>query len=167
MGRGPETARSSSRCDFVSAPGPVSVYGLRSTAYGLRSTAYENHVYFLTLDAYIIDTLLADLVGHDRQPSAFLVYLYLWRRTHGAGRPRVQISLADLADATGLSKRSVQDALGTLSRAEARKHRSREHHRRAEVHRHGFHWWTGLGVPCSICCSRPSTTVKCPAIHIA
>jgi DNA-binding GntR family transcriptional regulator len=28
----------------------------------------------------------------------------------------VQISLADLAEATGLSKRSVQDALGTLAR---------------------------------------------------
>jgi len=70
----------------------------------------------VTIDAYIIDTLLADLVGHDRQPSAFLVYLYLWRRTHGAGRPRVQISLTDLAEATGLSKRSVQDALGLLSR---------------------------------------------------
>jgi DNA-binding GntR family transcriptional regulator len=68
------------------------------------------------IDAYIVDTLLADLVGHDRQPSAFLVYLYLWRRTHGAARPRVQISLADLAEATGLSKRSVQDALGLLSR---------------------------------------------------
>ena len=29
------------------------------------------------LDAYIIDTLMPDLVGHDRQPSAFIVYLYL------------------------------------------------------------------------------------------
>jgi hypothetical protein len=27
----------------------------------------------LPLDAYIIDTLMPDLVGHDRQPSAFLV----------------------------------------------------------------------------------------------
>jgi hypothetical protein len=26
----------------------------------------------LTLDAYVLDTLLPDLVGHDRQPSAFL-----------------------------------------------------------------------------------------------
>ena len=70
----------------------------------------------ILIDAYIIDTLMADLVGHDRQPSAFLVYLYLWRRTHGKERTRVQISLADLAEATGLSKRSVQDALGTLAR---------------------------------------------------
>ena len=33
--------------------------------------------------AYVLDTLMADLVGHDRQPSAFLVYLHLWRRTAG------------------------------------------------------------------------------------
>ena len=70
----------------------------------------------LSLDAYVVDTLMPDLVGHDRQPSAFFVYLYLWRRTHGSGRPRVRVSLADIADATGLSKRSVQDALGTLVR---------------------------------------------------
>lgn len=37
------------------------------------------------VDAYIVETLMPDLVGHDRQPSAFLVYLYLWRHTH-AGR---------------------------------------------------------------------------------
>jgi hypothetical protein len=70
----------------------------------------------LTLDAYVLDTLMPDLVGHDRQPSAFLVYLYLWRRTHGAGRGRVSVSLTDIADATGLSKRAVQDALSTLVR---------------------------------------------------
>jgi CRP-like cAMP-binding protein len=70
----------------------------------------------LSLDAYILDTLMPDLVGHDRQPSAFLVYLFLWRRTLGTGRPRVRVSLADIAEATGLSKRSVQDALRTLVR---------------------------------------------------
>ena len=31
----------------------------------------------LEIDDYVIDTLMADLVGHDRQPSAFLVYLSL------------------------------------------------------------------------------------------
>ena len=35
------------------------------------------------LDPYVIDTLMADLIGHDRQPSAFLVYLLLWRHTLG------------------------------------------------------------------------------------
>ncbi|MGQ0733377.1 MAG: helix-turn-helix domain-containing protein [Acidobacteriota bacterium] len=68
----------------------------------------------IPVDAYVLDTLMADLVGHDRQPSAFLVYLCLWSRTAGATRPRVRISLAELAELTGLSRRSVQDALTTL-----------------------------------------------------
>ena len=67
------------------------------------------------LDHYVVDTLLPDLVGHDRQPSAFLVYLFLWRSTHGAGTDRVQVSLGDITDKTGLSKRSVQDALSRLA----------------------------------------------------
>ena len=68
------------------------------------------------IDAYLIDTLMADLVGHDRQPSAFLVYLYLWRHTHGAGQDTAQISLFTLSSGTGLSKRSVQEALQWLSK---------------------------------------------------
>ena len=70
----------------------------------------------LPLDAYVIDTLMPDLVGHDRQPSAFLVYLHLWRGTHARGRARVQVSLSDIGDATGLSKRAIQEALGSLVR---------------------------------------------------
>lgn len=70
----------------------------------------------LAFDPYIVDTLMPDLVGHDRQPSAFLVYLFLWRQTHAAGRPTAQVALLDIADATGLSKRAVQDALGRLAK---------------------------------------------------
>ena len=70
----------------------------------------------VAVDAYVLDTLMADLIGHDRKPSAYLVYLFLWRRTHGAGQPTVQISLLDIATGTGLSKRAVQDALRSLSR---------------------------------------------------
>jgi len=68
------------------------------------------------IDGYVLDTLMADLVGHDRQPSAFLVYLFLWRHTHGAGEPTAQLSLFDLATGTGLSKRAVQEALRWLSK---------------------------------------------------
>src|SRR3954468_10528264 len=68
------------------------------------------------VDAYVLETLLPDLVGHDRHPAAFLVYLALWARTHGARRKEVAISLRDLAEATGLSKRSVQVALRRLAR---------------------------------------------------
>ena len=69
----------------------------------------------ISFDPYLVDTLMPDLVGHDRQPSAFLVYLLLWRRTHGAGATTTQVALLDIADATGLSKRAVQDALGRLA----------------------------------------------------
>lgn len=68
------------------------------------------------IDAYIIDTLMPDLVGHDRHPAAFLVYLLLWRLTSGQGSSEVQLPLRDLAERTGLSKRAVQQALSRLVR---------------------------------------------------
>jgi DNA-binding GntR family transcriptional regulator len=68
------------------------------------------------VDAYILDTLMRDLVGHDRRPSAFLVYLHLWRVTHGRGRGQVRVALSDIAEEVGLSKRAVQEALGRLSK---------------------------------------------------
>ena len=70
----------------------------------------------LPVEPYLLDTLMPDLVGHDRSPSAFVVYLMLWRQTHGAGEKRVAMSLRAIAEATGLSKRGIQDALGVLSR---------------------------------------------------
>jgi len=70
----------------------------------------------LAIDAYILDTLMRDLVGHDRRPSAFLVYLYLWRTTHGRGDTKAQIALLDIAEDVGLSKRSVQEGLSWLSK---------------------------------------------------
>lgn len=70
----------------------------------------------IELDPYVVDTLMPDLVGHDRQPSAFLVYLLLWRMTRGAEGPAVRVPLRDLAAGTGLSKRAVQEALGRLVR---------------------------------------------------
>jgi len=54
------------------------------------------------------------LIGHDRQPSAFVVYLFLWRATHGASAATVQVALVDIANRTGVSKRSVQSALTRL-----------------------------------------------------
>jgi DNA-binding transcriptional ArsR family regulator len=70
----------------------------------------------IALDDYVVRTLMPDLVGHDRQPSAFLVYLLLWERSV-AGRQRpVAISLREIAEGTGLSKRAVQSALAVLGR---------------------------------------------------
>ena len=78
---------------------------------------------------------MADLIGHDRQPSAFIVYLFLTCASvaarervarSGAGRrgpasdepgmggAHLRMPLQDIAERTGLSKRSVQSALGWL-----------------------------------------------------
>lgn len=67
------------------------------------------------LDAYVLDTLMPDLVGHDHQPSAFLVYLLLWRRTRGEGVDEAAVSLREIAEGTGLSRRAVQDAVARLA----------------------------------------------------
>ena len=68
------------------------------------------------VDDYVIETLMRDLVSHDKKPSAFIVYLYLWRRTLGQSRPSVHQSHQQLSDATGLSKSAVQSAIKILSR---------------------------------------------------
>jgi hypothetical protein len=65
------------------------------------------------LDDYIVETLMPDLVAHDRAPSAFAVYIKLWHACGGPGG-RVQTSLSTLAVETGLSKSSVQAALRRL-----------------------------------------------------
>ena len=67
-----------------------------------------------TLDAYIIDVLLPDLVGHDHRPAAFLVYLYLSKQAALARRDTISVSLASIAVHTGLSKSTVQTALRHL-----------------------------------------------------
>ena len=68
------------------------------------------------LDAYVIDVLMPDLVSHDRQPSAFILYLRLWRATNGGRAASPALSLRDLSDSTGLSKRAIQDAVDSLER---------------------------------------------------
>lgn len=70
----------------------------------------------ISLDSYVLDTLMRELVGHDRRPSAYLVYLHLWLATHGCGAEKAQLALLDIAEETGLSKRSVQDALSWLAK---------------------------------------------------
>ena len=70
----------------------------------------------LKLDRYVIDTLMPDLVGHDKRPSALLVFLYLWGASADARGRETSASLRDIAEGTGLSKRSVQDALRLLER---------------------------------------------------
>lgn len=70
----------------------------------------------LRLDPYILDVLMRDLAGHDRKPSAFLVYLCLWQRTVGSRLRAAHLSHRQLAEATGFSKSAVQSALKLLAR---------------------------------------------------
>ena len=67
-------------------------------------------------DDYVFDTLMSDLVGHDRAPSALILYLKLWHACGGPAQRGVAISLVTLAVETGLSKSSVQSAVRRLER---------------------------------------------------
>jgi len=67
-------------------------------------------------DDYVFETLMPDLVGHDRAPSAFIVFVKLWHACGGPGRRGVALSLTTLAVETGLSKSSVQTAIRRLER---------------------------------------------------
>jgi len=66
------------------------------------------------VDAYVLDVLLRDLVGHDKQPAAFLVFLHLYGLAARHGWRPVAASLRHIAEATGLSKSAVQIAVQTL-----------------------------------------------------
>lgn len=70
----------------------------------------------VTLDAYVTDVLMPDLVGHDRRPAAFLVYLFLLRHSHRGRRDSVSVSLQAIATRTGLSKSAVQSSIRHLKR---------------------------------------------------
>ncbi len=70
----------------------------------------------IDLDPYLVETLMPDLVGHDRRPSAYLVFLFLWFEARKAKNKPVQFSLREIAEATGISRRSVQSAVATLKR---------------------------------------------------
>lgn len=65
----------------------------------------------MKVDPYLIDTLMRDLVEHSRSAAAYLIYLQLYRHTHGAGKEHAAFSHSTLAELTGLSKRSVQIAV--------------------------------------------------------
>jgi hypothetical protein len=66
----------------------------------------------ISLDDYVIDVLMRDLVGHDRRVVSFLVYLWF------AGEQRkgnvVEASYRQIAESIGVSKSSAQAAVGWL-----------------------------------------------------
>ena len=70
----------------------------------------------IAFDDYVMDVLLRDLVGHDRAPSAFLVYLHLWTESEGRKRAAVRASHQTIAENIGLSKSAVQKGVSHLVR---------------------------------------------------
>jgi hypothetical protein len=91
-------------------------YGIHCYNERMSGRATSDAIGAVAVDPYVFDTLMRDLIGHDRAASAFVVYLHLWRRTLGDGEQTVQTSLRDIAECTGFSKRGVQEALSVLSR---------------------------------------------------
>lgn len=70
----------------------------------------------IALDSYVLDVLMRDLVGHDKKPSAFIVYLYLAVRIEREMTHSVEASYGTIASATGLSKSAVQHAIEHLKK---------------------------------------------------
>jgi hypothetical protein len=91
------------------------------------------------VDDYVFDVLMRDLVGHDRRPAAYLVYLYLYGQTARASWKPVAASLRLLAEATGLSKSAVQTALENLRARELIETNS-DHATAVPRHRVLRHW---------------------------
>ena len=77
-------------------------------------TIAQKKPHTIEVEAYAVDSLMADLVGHDRRPSAYILYLALVRLCAETGE--VGISLQGLATATGLSKTAVQRSAAHLLR---------------------------------------------------
>jgi hypothetical protein len=72
------------------------------------------------LDPYVTNVLMRDLVGHDRRPASFLVYLWFTaeqQKYAQQGRASaVSISYQGLAESIGISKSSAQSAVAWLVR---------------------------------------------------
>jgi hypothetical protein len=72
-------------------------------------------IVMLSFDEYVIDVLMRDLVGHDRKPTSFLLYLWLDAEQARRAGP-VQVSYVELAESVGVSKSSAQVAVKWLVR---------------------------------------------------
>jgi hypothetical protein len=68
----------------------------------------------ISIDDYVLDVLMRDLIAHDQKPAAYLVYLHLYGQAARRHWKPVAVSLRAIADATGLSKSAVQIAIAHL-----------------------------------------------------
>jgi hypothetical protein len=67
-----------------------------------------------SIDDYVTDVLMRDLVGHDKRPVSFLVYLWLAAEQQRRSSA-VQISYQELAESIGVSKSAAQSAVAWLA----------------------------------------------------
>jgi hypothetical protein len=67
-----------------------------------------------TVDDYVVDVLMRDLVGHDRRPVSYLVYL--WLSAQGQAGKEMQVSFQEMAESVGVSKSAAQAAVRWLVR---------------------------------------------------
>ena len=70
----------------------------------------------IRFDSYVLESLMPDIVGHDKKPAAFVVYLYLWSRLAKTRLRKAQLSYQMMSDETGLSKSAVQASVRHLLR---------------------------------------------------
>jgi hypothetical protein len=69
----------------------------------------------ITLDNYVVDVLMRDLVGHDRKPTCFLIYLW-FAAEQQRRQETIQVSYEELSESVGISKSSAQAAVSWLMR---------------------------------------------------
>lgn len=67
------------------------------------------------IDDYVIDVLMRDLVGHDRKPVSFLVYLWMTAE-QARMQSEVRVSYQHVAECVGISKSSAQSAIRWLQK---------------------------------------------------
>ncbi len=121
------------RCPFI---------GIVENDIYLRATSMPRFKQTIPIDDYVLDVLMRDVVGHDRQPAAYLVYLYLYGQAARVKWKPVSASLRVVAEATGLSKSAVQTAVELLRRRQLIKTTS-EHSTATPKHRVLRHWRSG------------------------
>ena len=88
----------------------------------------------IPVDDYVLDVLMRDIVGHDHQPAAFLIYLYFYGQAVRARWTPVPASLRMLADDRSFKERRA-NRVGAFAPPRADRDNERSHHHRAEASR--------------------------------
>ena len=113
--------------------------------YSIQNAIMPRFHRTVPIDDYVLDVLMRDIVGHDQQPAAFLVYLYLSGRAARQHWQPVKSSLRMLADETGLSKSAVQSAIAEVAVSAIGEDIARAFRTAVPAHRVLRHWRSKSG----------------------